>query len=358
MKTLYKITLILFLLPLISFANDKDKYTKNKIIKKEYTVSSNANLNIANKYGNIEINTWDQDKVEIVVSITTNGNDEEKVQKRLDQIKIEFDATTSVVSAKTIIGKSSSNWSFWKNSNNVNMEINYFIKAPKTNNINLSNDYGDIIIDKLEGSATINCDYGKLIIGELMNTENHINIDYAPNSTIEYVNEAKINADYSKLTIEKANAIDLNSDYSTNTYEDVKHLDFNCDYGSVEVENAGTIVGNSDYLTIKIGSLHKSFVLKAGYGAVKIENLKNGFETIDINADYTGVKIGIDRNTPFNFKATYSYGNLKSDNLELNFTVKDSKTTSKYYEGYNINNTSNSNIKIKSTYGGTTLKAF
>ena len=230
MKTLYKITLILFLLPLICFANDDGKYKKNKTIKKEYTVNSDALLNISNEYGNIEISTWKQNKVEILVTITTNGNNEEKVQKRLDQIDVEFNATSSEVSAKTIIAKNSTNWSFWKsNNNNVNMEIHYFIKAPKTNNIKLSNDYGDIIIDKLEGKSSINCDYGKLIIGELLNTENHINIDYAPNSTIEFVNEAKINADYSKLTIEKANVIDLNSDYSYNTYEDVKYLDFNCD---------------------------------------------------------------------------------------------------------------------------------
>ena len=47
------------------------------------------------------------------------------------------------------------------------MKINYTIKMPVNNSLNLNNDYGAINLNKLDGKATINCDYGKLIIGEL-----------------------------------------------------------------------------------------------------------------------------------------------------------------------------------------------
>jgi len=114
MKTMYKILLLLFLIPLTISATERNgKYTKNKVLKKEYTVNNNALLNVSNKYGNIGISTWNENKIKIEVSITTNGNDEEKVQKRLDQINVEFQGNTSEVSAKTLIEKTSSSWSLW-----------------------------------------------------------------------------------------------------------------------------------------------------------------------------------------------------------------------------------------------------
>ncbi|NJN49935.1 MAG: hypothetical protein HC798_00705 [Polaribacter sp.] len=75
---------------------------------------------------------------------------------------------------------------------------------PKTNAVDLNNDYGSIYIDVLEGVANINCDYGKIDIGELLAENNSINIDYCSSSNIKYLKSGSINADYSKLNIEKS----------------------------------------------------------------------------------------------------------------------------------------------------------
>ena len=54
MKNMYKLLLILFLIPLAITATDKKgKYTKSKTINKEFKVTKNATLNVNNKFGNI-----------------------------------------------------------------------------------------------------------------------------------------------------------------------------------------------------------------------------------------------------------------------------------------------------------------
>lgn len=90
MKTYYKIALILLVLPLSLLANGKmnGKYTKEKTIKKEFTVNKDALLKINNKYGNLHITSWDQSRTVIEVHITTNGNDESKVTQRLSEIDV------------------------------------------------------------------------------------------------------------------------------------------------------------------------------------------------------------------------------------------------------------------------------
>ena len=141
MKTLlfkYSIILMVVFPTMLSAHNGKGKYTKEKTIKKEFAVNSDALLKVSNSYGNLNITSWDENRVMIEVHIKTNGNNEEKVQKKLDEITVDFEDSSSMVSAKTIFNKSKSKWG-WSKNNNVNMQINYTIKVPIKNSVNLNN---------------------------------------------------------------------------------------------------------------------------------------------------------------------------------------------------------------------------
>ena len=71
----------------IGLANDlKGKHTREKTIKKEYTVNPNALLKINNSYGNLILSSWNEDRIVIEVHITVNGNKESNVEQKLDEI--------------------------------------------------------------------------------------------------------------------------------------------------------------------------------------------------------------------------------------------------------------------------------
>ena len=354
MKPMYKLLLLLFIIPISLSATNKGKYTKTKTINKEFNVTKNATLTISNKYGNVDVFTWDKNVISIKVTITTNGNDEEKVEKRLEQIDVDFDSSSNNVSAKTIIEQHSNSWRFWGEKNNVNMQINYHINMPVSNNANLSNDYGSISLDKLEGEAKINCDYGKIVIGELLNTTNSINIDYTNKSTIDFIKDGKINADYSSLHVERSGRTHLNADYSHISFGMVTVLDFNCDYGSLKISESGKLVGNSDYMHTNIGKMRGSGDFKMDYGSLKIGELGQNFKNLIVNSSYSHLKIGVTQATAFNIKAATSYSGFKyPDGFTMTKEVKNN--TSKYYEGYYNQADSNNHIDLKTSYGGITF---
>lgn len=355
MKNMYKLLLFIFLIPLAVTATKKEgKYTKNKAINKEFSVSKNATLKVSNKFGNIDIVTWNENKISIKVSITTNGNNEENVKKRLEQIDVEFDATNNSVEAKTMIAKTSSSWNLWGKKNNVRMEINYLIKMPITNNVDLSNDYGAINLDKLEGSSKINCDYGKLNIGELLNSNNRINIDYTNKSIIEFMKDGDINADYSTLHIEKSGNTKLNADYSHISFEKVNALNYNCDYGSLKINESGKLTGNSDYMHTTVKKMNGSGNFNIDYGSLKVGELGSNFNSFIVDASYTHVKIGLTNTVAFNINSSTSYSGFKY-NDGFTFTKEIKKNQSKYYEGYYNNSTSGNTINIKASYGSITF---
>ena len=357
-KSIFKIVLIFFLIPIVSFGNDKTtptKQSKTKTIKKEYSVNSDAIVKINNRYGAIKITTWNKNRVEITVEITVKGNNQDAIEKRLREIDVEFHANSDMVSAQTIIQKRSRGWSFWGNNKNNSYQINYFIKMPVSNHVDLDNDYGSIELDELNGSADINCDYGKITIGKLNNNNNNINLDYCPSSTVNYMKSGTVDVDYSKLTIDKTNTVKVNSDYSTLNFGTVNTLTFNSDYGSITVDNAANVTGNTDYVSVRLGTITKNLNLKADYGSIRIKEIATGFDRVDISGKYASIKIGISPNNTFDFTMNLSYAGFRYNRSNVDLRKSIEKLSKKHYEGTYGKGRSSSKMTIKSSYGSVSL---
>ena len=356
MKTLlFKyIAVLLLVAPLMISANDgktKGKYTKEKTIKKEFDVNSDALLKISNSYGNLNLTSWNEDRILIEVHIKTSGNNEDKVQKKLDNITVDFEASSSMVSAKTIFNKNKSNWGWNWGNNNVNMQINYTVKMPVKNSVHLNNDYGNILLDRVDGHAKINCDYGRLEIGELRGRNNYLNFDYTSKSSIEYINSGEIKADYSGFTIEKAGNLKVNADYTNSTINQMENLQYSCDYGKIEVGEANNVEGNGDYINVKLGTIHGNVDVNADYGSLKITKMAEDAGNLRVSSDYTGIKIGYSPQYHFDFEIKTEYAGVSGkDDFEINISTE--KSNNRYYKGYHGKPNSGNSVSIDSEYGG------
>lgn len=361
MKRSFNAFLLLLMVPALALATGgkfKGKHTKEKKLNKEYTVNADASLSVSNSYGNIDVVSWNENRTVIEVVIRTNGNNEEKVQKKLDDITVEFSGNASGVSARTVFNGKKKGWNWWGNdSNNVNMEINYTIKVPVTNSVDLSNDYGPINLNRIEGRAEISCDYGQLNIGELMADNNSLSFDYTKNSTIDYMKSGDINADYSNFTLERAEAIDLNADYTKSEILKIHTLDYSCDYGKLSLGEATNIDGSGDYIPLRIEKLNGNLRVRADYGSISVDKVSSSGGNINIESDYAGIKIGFESGYNFDFDLDLRYASLKGeDYVELQHTHKES--TRKTYKGYHGSKGSGNTIYVNSEYGSVTFKKY
>ncbi|MFY7670859.1 hypothetical protein ACOSP6_07190 [Tenacibaculum sp. MEBiC06402] len=357
MKQFKKIFAVLLFMPLFLIAHPIKKHEKTKTISKKFKVNSNATVFIQNKYGTINVSTWDKNNVEIDVKITVKGKNEDKVEEKLKAINIDFEASESLVEARTIIESVKSSWSWWgSNNNNLSYKINYYVKMPVTNNADLNNKYGSIDLDVLEGKANINCDYGSIQIDKLMNSNNTIELDYCSSSDIRYMKSGSLNVDYSKITIDKTDNIKVNADYSGVKIGNSDSVDFNCDYGSISIKDAYSVDGSSDYAGMKIGKLRESLKIDTDYGGLRVSELVKGFKEVVIDGNYAGIKIGTAADNNFNFSVDLGYAsfNYPEEYTETFKSIK--KSTKKYYEGVFGKGNSKSSVRIRSNYGGVSLK--
>ena len=358
LKIQYRLALLLLLMPFISLANteiEATKTTKERNIKKSFNVSSNATLEVTNSFGNLNIITWDQNKIEFDITIKITGNDAEKVLERLDGIDIDFSASNDLVSAITKIEKNKNNWWSWGKKMNLQMEIDYVIKIPMSNNVDLHNKFGAINLDKLKGSSKIRCDHGKITTQELMSNNNVININHTKDSYFEYINEGEISANHSGFTIAKAEKINLDANHTRSIVEFAENVEYDCNHGSLKVENINNIQGKGNHLTFRVGNLYKSLKVKGNHGSLKIEKIAPKANSIDIDVTFTSMTIGYDADFSFNFDLDFAHGSLR-DSDGFNFTNKETTHTSKEYQGYYGTKDSGNMVKINSQHGSLSFK--
>ncbi len=238
---------------------------------------------------------------------------------------------------------------------NLKLEINYIVKIPITNNVELGNDYGSINLDKLEGTAIIVCDYGKITTKELMADNNDIRFDYSNNCYFEYIKSGTIRADYSGFTIAKAENLTLRADYSKSIIEAAESVDYICDYGSLKIDNINNFQGKGDYLSLRLGNVFRNVNVKTNYGSLKIERIASKAKNININSDFTGITIGYDAGYNFDFDIDLDYASLRESD-GFNFTNKEINHTEKKYNGYHGSQNSGNLVKINSEYGSVSFK--
>ena len=347
--------IILLLLPLWTFSfAPQGKYKKLKTIQRSFDAGPNGTVVINNTYGNINVITGKTAQVTITVHIKVDGDDNEAVEKRFNHIKVHIDQSGSVITAETIFGKYTESgggwlsWIFGGSRKTTNFKINYEVRMPEQWDLKIDNDYGQIYLNKLTGNLDLNADYGSFEIGQLLGNQNQIRTDYFTHSNIDFVKEADIQADYSRIHIDSAYRLDLNCDYTTIDIEEVRFLTFNNDYGSIAVDNVKEVRGNGDYQVRKFGNVN-TVRFSGDYGSLTIDGLLPGFNLVNLSCDYTSIKIINRQKVPFRFELDQTYGCFKPGNLEVYKEINDNgdKEIRAFYDDRHVN----SLIKIDLEYG-------
>jgi len=346
-----KIYFILLVLPQLLLATGKEGiYKKTTTINKTYTVGETGQVHIDNEYGNINIITWDKNEVTFTVTITVDGNNQNKVIERMEGIEVRINRNGDKIAAKTYIKSIKSSWNLfnWFSSNDTNFKINYTIKMPAKFDLTIHNDYGNIYLDRLEGSLNLTADYGQFELGELLNENNRITTDYFSNSSISFIKNGTIKADYSRINIDYAYKLTLACDYTHIQIDKIRKLIYNNDYGSIKVSNADEITGSGDYQSRSFSGI-SYLKMNGDYGSLKIADIQPEFELIKITSDYTNIKINNNKKVAYQITIKQEYGSVKYDNLEIVKFIQENGN--KHLTGYYKDPDSPSKIIIEHEYG-------
>lgn len=349
MKNIVKYLVLLVLIPKMGFAVNPEKhaYNKEKTISKTFDVNSDVQLGVVNSYGNVNVYLWDENKVSIQVNIKVSGNNEAKVNQRIDDIDVSFQASQSRVNAETEFGNSK-----WHGNNNLSYEINYIVKIPKNGSADLDNKYGGISVEKLNGTAIIRCQYGSINLGQLNGKSNTINISYSHNSTINTSDKINLKSQYSDVEFQKVNLINIDGNYNNFEFQNLGTINVSSNYTKIKSNATQKVAIDGNYLTLKLGEIGNTLNISSNYSDVQFST-SNSTKNIIVNGNYSNTKIFCSTDYAFDFNINLGYGSLK-DGIGLKYIEKSEKNNSKSYSGYNISS-GKSKLSVTTNYGGVQL---
>jgi hypothetical protein len=284
-----------------------------KEFHKEYKAGPGTTLDINNKYGDVVIQSWDKEQVVIDVKITVELPNQEKAQKLLSYIDVKFSEGENLISAKTVIDE---NFSFtgW-GGDSKKFSIDYNIKMPAATALTLTNKYGNSDIDELNGLVNLDIKYGNLTAGKLTRGNikplSTLNLAYGK-GTIDEAGWLDLMIRYvGSLEIEKSQALLLDSKYSKLSIGETSSIVGESKYDNIKINKINNLVLDNGYCDVNIGELTKKLTYNGSYGSFEIESIPAGFEKLDADTRYMGVKLGIAESASYVLEAKLSYGGLK-----------------------------------------------
>lgn len=316
-KPIYAARLILFTgLILSQLISAQDQM---KEVKKEFTISKGAKLQIENKFGNIEVMNWDKPVVSITVKISAVTGNAQSSKSLADKINIEFsEPEKNIILARTIINTEGSG------NQKSHFNIDYNVYVPAWINLTLDQKFGNIRIQEINGNVIIDLKHGKLqattLSGNGERPYNKIIMAYS-DGVIDETGSADLEMAFSKVNIEEADNISADSKYSGINISKCSSFSFDSKYDNFTVDDVKNVTGTLDYSNLRVGSLSGKMETDGSYSTLKLEQVLPSFELIRINSLRGASKIGIHPDISLDV-----YANVKRGDIRLEgFTVLEKK---------------------------------
>ncbi|MFO7669297.1 MAG: hypothetical protein R6W31_06535 [Bacteroidales bacterium] len=301
----------LFLLMLLTGTTVSAQEFKSKLnLNREFPATRESTLEIENKYGKIQVVSWEKELVVVDVEIRVTESSESKLDKLKDDISIDFTGTKSYIMVKSNFKSESGRLaselksvSHTLSGSNKNVEINYMIKVPSYMDVVLINKFGDIYLDDLSGDVEIELSNGALKANRLDGNTN-ITLSFAT-GMIETLESTTLNLAYSDLTLGEAGQLDVTSKSSKLNADSINVLKINSRRDKLYFKKVEYLYGESNFTEIWIYDFLRETDLDLKYGKLTIENVMPAFSRINIESEFTDVTLLFDKQCRFDFDILY-----------------------------------------------------
>lgn len=307
------IIFLLFIFGLNTVKAQNNELTKD--YHEEFDVTENTELVLSNKYGDVDIKDWEQNKIVIDVVVTVNHSNKATAEKMLEYINVEFSQSGDEILAKTVFDErfNKMNWSRGRNGKRFN--IDYTVNMPKDVALDLQNKYGNAFISELTGEVLIQLKYGNLKANKILRGDekplSKVVLSYGK-ATIEEVNWLKLDVKYcDKLEIGKSKALMIMSGYSKVFVDEASSIVADSKYDNYTIGKVNNFVTASGYTGYKFDQVNNKLMVESKYGNCSVGYIPKTFEEIDINSKYGTIKLGIEEGASYSIKGEAGYGKIE-----------------------------------------------
>ena len=351
----------LIFLSLGTLSAQKESETRNFI--KTVPVGKETTLEVSNKYGKVEITTWNKDSVFIRAEVKAYAKDASKLGKMFDGITVNISDAKYIVRAQTeFTSNLNTLFESFKGmtskiiSYDSRVEINYYIDIPEYLNLNIDNKYGDVYMEDNTGELRLNISNGSLRANSV-GKNSSLTMVFC-DAKINSMASGNINASFSEISLGTTEDLTINSISSKYDIKKAGIIRGDSKRDKFFIEYIETLNGNSYFTDYKISNVKKEMNLTAKYGSITAELIEKAFESIAINSSYSDISLNFDPGASYNLDVRHLNAflvlpdkNIKTEEKTLNEDKKEYITTATVGK-----NPGKSKVKIDANRGNIYLK--
>ncbi|PHI18881.1 hypothetical protein CEQ90_15680 [Lewinellaceae bacterium SD302] len=378
--SIYKLSLFLslFISFQLSAANASDpgcgskrEFVKN--INKTFDLDADGRLELSNRHGYIDVQSWNQEKTTIDIKIIVNAGDQEDANKVFERVRIDFSHTSNLVSVKTQIGSETKGWwdRIFGGFNSDDFKIVYQVKMPNeaflraegqycnisvgdhAGEVDVYTRYGNIDLEDIGDQAEVQCQYGNINI-ETLAADSRVEVGYGNLDIDKASGTLDVQTRYGELRIDEAPKLDLDCRYTELRLGKIGTLRLNGSYGDLRIEEVNIIRASTTYSEYEIEKAYQEVDISTGYGDVEIDWLQAGFTEVRIKGSYSDIEVRMDPTAGYELNARTSYASIDYPS-GLDVSRKENKSNSESIVGKHKGQGSGK-LELASSYGDISVR--
>jgi len=314
--------------------------------KVSYSATAETLLQLKNQFGQIHIEPGPEGEISFRADFRAWANSKEKAQSILNRLSVEHGKEDSKVYFQTTLE------SMHGKGKNVGFEINYSVIVPPTLALKVENKFGHVFLEEHKGSIELHLEHGNLHAENLMGkTAKVLNVKFG-NIKLDEVENAEIRFAFGKLKIDEAkNKLFVEGNDGEVKINDAKTAQLDLKRCALEIERIADLEAEVSYGTTEIEELTGRLELESKYGSCEVKRFASTVQSVDIESDFGGVKLGFAEGLRVSYEVECSFGTFRNmlPNAEVQKQVKE--TLKEKHEGQAGNGTASVEVKVEVSHG-------
>jgi len=280
-------------------------FSEKKVSREVMPVTRETTLEVDNKYGTIQITSWNKDSVEIRAEVEAFSSDLDRLRKMFQGVNVNISGSSYLVRAYTSFTQNISMLfeSFKGLTSRLipyesRIQVNYFIKAPEYIDMRITNKYGDVYMENNTGNLTLNLSNGAFK-ANMLNEANGFDLVFC-DATVNRLVKGRMNTSFSEVEIDESTDLSISSVSSKFKLEKTGTINTESRRDEFFIGSINSLKGSSYFSDIRIEEVLKEINMVTKYGDLDAEFIGSGIEIVTLNSDFTDISLSFDESVSYN----------------------------------------------------------
>ncbi len=284
-----------------------------KDFQESFEVTKDNKVEITNKYGEVIIRAWKEDRVKITALVIAQGRNQESVNKTMNRVNISMRKVGQLVTADTEIARGGGSFKDLIGEvedyskalfGSQKLVVNYEIWLPENIDLSVNNKYGDVFLGSLSGNVEVTLAHGDLKANRI---DGRLDLEQSfGKGSFDHVKRGKFTLRGADITIDEGGSLSFKSSSSELSIYNTHYVKLDSRNDKIQASDVNEIVGLGRFTDLDAERIVKNVDVKFSFGEVSLSQIDKNFKTISLVGRSTDINLVLNQ-------ASYMSAKIRGD---------------------------------------------